>query len=362
MLWREAKPGLGTTADWRGFALLFLAVLLGGVGFVYLFIVLVDPYGVVPFSLPLDRRIVSLNQRYMYPQIVRSRRFDSLIIGTSTSRLIDPELLDRSFHVRFANLAMDSATAWEQEAIFDLFLRKVGPPKVLIVGLDTVWCDPDADRNRITFRGFPHWLYDDNPWNDYLYLLNEGTLEIAVRLVGYQLGLYRERIRFDGYEVFVPPESQYDAERAHRNIWGGAAPLPTLAAPAAATPALSAEERGRLAFPALAWLDASLARLPADSVKILGFMPVHVAAQPRPGSHAAAVEAECKTRIAAIGRARGATVIDWRIPSELTRTDTNYWDSLHYRVPVATRIAEMLVAAALFGRESNDGSYAILVR
>jgi hypothetical protein len=29
---------------------------------------------------------------------------------------------------------------------------------------------PHADRNRITFRGFPEWLYDDNPWNDYLHL------------------------------------------------------------------------------------------------------------------------------------------------------------------------------------------------
>ena len=59
----------------------------------------------------------------MYPQIVRSKRFDSLIIGTSTSRLLDPELLDRLFHVRLANLAMDSTMAWEQKTMLDLFLR-----------------------------------------------------------------------------------------------------------------------------------------------------------------------------------------------------------------------------------------------
>ena len=274
---------LRKTADWRGFVSLFMRVLIGGIVIVYLFILLVDPYGVVPFSLPLDRRIVSINQRFMYPQIVRSRRFDSLIIGTSTSRLLDPELLDRAFHVHFVNLAMDSATAWEQQAMLDLFLRKVGPPKVLIVGLDTVWCDPDADRTLTTFRGFPHWLYDDNPWNDYLYLLNSGTLEIAVRLVGYQFGLYRERIRYDGYNVFVPPESQYDAERARRKILSMAAPAQ---APA---PPLSAEERSRLRFPALSWLDASLARLPADSRKILAFMPVHVAKQPQPATPAGGI-------------------------------------------------------------------------
>jgi len=361
MLWQEAKPGLSETADWRDFVFLFLKVLIGGVAVIYLFILLVDPYGIVPFSLPLDRRIVSINQRYMYPQIVRSGRFDSLIIGTSTSRLIDPERLDHSFHARFANLAMDSATAWEQQAMLDLFLREVGPPKVLIVGLDAVWCDPNADHDRITFRGFPRWLYDDNPWSRYLHLLNEGTLEVAVRLAGYQLGLYRERIRLDGYEVFVPPDSQYDAERARRKIWGGAPPQPSTT-PAAAAPPLSAEQRSRLAFPALSWLDASLARLPAGSLKILAFMPVHVAAQPQPGSHAAATEAECKARIAAVGRNRGATVIDWRIASDLTRTDTNYWDSLHYRMPVADRLAQELAAAALGKSESEDASYVILVR
>jgi hypothetical protein len=356
MFRQSAKSMLRKTADWRGFAGLFLRVLIGGIAIVYLFILLVDPYGVVPFSLPLDRRIVSINQRFMYPQIVRSRRFDSLIIGTSTSRLLDPELLDRAFDVRFVNLAMDAATAWEQQALLDLFLRKVGPPKVLLVGLDTVWCDGDADHKLTTYRGFPHWLYDDNPWNDYLYLFNAGTLEIAVRLVGYQLGLYRERIRYDGYNVFVPPESQYDAERARRKILSMAAPAQ---APA---PPLSAEERSRLRFPALSWLDESLARLPADSRKILAFMPVNVVAQPQPGTPAAAGEAECKARVAAIGRARGATVIDWRIASALTRADANFWDALHYRVPIADQIAQALADAALTGHDSEDGRYVILVR
>jgi len=357
VLWQPAKSGLSKTADWRGFVLMFLGVLIGGVGAIYLFVLLVDPYDVVPFSLPIDRRIVSISDRFMYPQIVRSKRFDSLVIGTSTSRLLDPQLLDRLFHSRFANLAMSSATAWEQQAMLDLFLRTVGPPKVLIVGLDSVWCDQQADRHRITFRGFPDWLYDDNPWNDYLYLFNYGTVEIAARLVGYHLGLYRERVRYDGYEVFVPPESQYDPVRAHDNIWQGVAPPPTELPPPA-----SPAERRRLSFPALSWLDAGLARLPSTSLKILAFMPVHVAAQPAPGTPAADVEAECKARIVSIGRRHGAKVIDWRIASPLTRNDANYWDGLHYRVPIATRIAEELAAAALAGRESEDGSYVLLLR
>ena len=99
-----------------------------------------------------------------------------------------------------------------------------------------------------------------------------------------------------------------------------------------------------------------------SSTKVLAFMPVHVAIQAWPGTRAAAVEAECKTRIMAIARERGAKVIDWRIASPITTDDSNYWDALHYRLPIAQRIARELIDAALDGKESADGSYRLLVR
>jgi hypothetical protein len=89
-------------------------------------------------------------------------------------------------------------------------------------------------------------------------------------------------------------------------------------------------------------------------------MPVHVAAQPTPGTYRAELEAECKTRIMAIGRERGATVIDCRIASPPTTENKNYWDRLHYRVPVATQVADQLAGAVLEGRQSDDGTYVIL--
>jgi hypothetical protein len=354
MLRKPAESQMHAADPWRGFVIRFLGVFGAVAAVLYLFILLVDPYGIFPFSLPIERRIVSISDRFMYPQIARSRRYDSLIIGTSTSKLLDPEQLSRSFNVRFANLAMSSDTAWEQKTMLDLFIRTAGPPKALIVGLDGVWCAPDADRERITFRGFPEWLYSDQPWKGFLHVFNYGTLEIAFRIVGNRLGLYAERVRRDGYDMFLPPESEYDAARAHAYIWQGAPP-----SPAEPSRPLSAAERGDLSFPALAWLDDGLARLPAASRKILALMPVHVAAQPAPGTRAAEVEAECKARVASIGRKHEATVIDWRIPSPLTRDDAHYWDRLHYRTPIAARVAEEL-AAAVAGKESGDGSYVLM--
>ena len=110
-------------------------------------------------------------------------------------------------------------------------------------------------------------------------------------------------------------------------------------------------------FPAVAWLDETLARWPRSSRVILAYMPVHISAQAWPGTRDAALEAECKVRIAAVARNHRATVIDWRIPSALTREDANYWDGLHYRLPIAARMAKELPDAALEGKPSRDDSY-----
>ncbi len=355
----EQPPSKGVTqgSEWRRFCTWFMAIFVGGVGSLYLFVVLVDPYDVVPFSLPMERRIVSISQRYMYPQIIRSKRFDSVIVGTSTSRLIDPSILNAAFGTRFANLAMDSMTAWEQAEVVSFFGWKAGPPKVLIIGIDSVWCDRDADRSRVTPRGFPQWLYDDNPANDLLYLLNAGTLEIAGRMVGNKLNLYPERVRYDGFGVFVPPEEQYDLKRARAHIRSaGRREPPSTSAPVV----LSSAERAALRFPALDWLEATLADLPASTEKILVFMPVHVAAQPAPGSRGAAIEDECKQRIGLIGRKHGAIVADWRFASPLTTKDSNYWDPLHYRLPIAHNIAREIGGPIRARRESGDGFYRLL--
>jgi hypothetical protein len=346
-----------SAADWRRFVKLFAAIFVGGILGAALFILLLDPFDMIPFSLPIERPLVSGSQRFAYPQAMRSGRFDSVIVGSSTARLLDPEQLNGPFNARFANMAMNASSAWEEWTTFEYFRRQAGAPKVLIVGVDDGWCDPNADRDR-TRHGFPEWMYDDNRWNDYANLFNSGTLELAARLVGYHLGLYPARSRYDGFEIFTPPESDYDLARAKRGIWvvTPERPLPNLS-----PPPLSDAEREALRFPALDWLDQMLAEIPS-STKVLAFMPVHVAIQAWPGTRAAAVEAECKARIAEIARQRGAKVVDWRIASPITIDDSNYWDALHYRLPIAQRIARELIDAVLNGRESAEDDYRLVVK
>ena len=342
---------------WGSFARVLVAVAAGLTALLFGFVLLTDPYGLrtrpgVPAAAILDG-----NQRFMYPRIVRSRIYDSAVFGTSTSRLLDPATLDLLFGGRFANLAMDAATPWEQIELMRLFLRETPAPRMLIVGLDPTWCAQDADApgNRLTFRAFPPWLYDDTHLGDERHLLNLKSLEIAARTLMHKVGLLPERIRGDGYAVFTPPEGSYDAQRASLHIWNGPPQRLQAVFPRVE---LTQAERDALRFPAVKWLAETLARLPDSAGILLTFPPVHVAEQPMRGSRAAAIEAQCKGRLAAIARNRNGVLADFRVHSNVTIEDTNYWDPLHYRLPIAAQFAQALREAQI-GVPASDGFYEI---
>jgi hypothetical protein len=343
---------------WRSANWLFLGTFVGGLAGVYAFILLTDPYGLLPFRAPLKTVIVSAEPQ-AYPQILRSGRYDSLVVGSSISKLLDPDALDRTLGGHFANFAIEAMTAWGEVQIMDYFRDTIPNPKGLLIGLDHAWCDPTIIDHTLD-SDFPTWAFDNNRWNDFLYLLNSLTLEIAGRAVAYLVGAYPEKMRGDGFEIFTPPDETYDLARARLDIWRSTQPyvLPPPAPPLQ----LSEAERASMAFPTLPWLDETLASFPASTKKLLLFMPVHMAALPLPGSYGEARLAECKARVTAIARRRGALLVDWRIVSPLTSNDSNFWDFWHHRLPVAYHLIDQLGAIVSDGRPASDGTYRILVR
>lgn len=364
---RKIEPdakGDGIRRLWlRYIAAFFITLAVCATAFA-VFVGISDPYGIRVSAGDAPRPIVDINQRFMYPQLARSKRYDSAVFGTSSLRLLDPRELNGLFSrdgspVQFANLAMNAATPWEQMELARLFLRARPAPKVLVFGLDRSWCDMDADApdKRLTFRAFPERFYDDNRWNDWLDTINLKTLEIAARLISYDLGLRETSLRDDGYGVFVPPEAAYDAARAHAHIWfeHTSQGRPAAIVPQEPPVRVSAEERASWRFPAAAWLDDLLAGLPTDTRLYLVFPPAHVSAQPQPGSLAAETDGACKARFSEIGTRHGATVLDFRKPSAVTRNDDNFWDALHYRLPFASRVAH-----ALADPQSGDDFYDVV--
>ena len=301
----------------------------GLLALIYGFVVVVDPWDTLKLSPPLPRVPISSNARYSFPALARSQRFDSVVLGTSSSRLLQPALLDTGFDARFVNLAMNSATAWEQSQMFGVFLRAHPAPRVVIIGLDSAWCEGESPRT--TSRPFPPWMYRADLWPSYREMLTPYAVQEAFNQFAVMVHLKQRRYGLDGYTRFVPEESQYDRGRRDAAFlrWP---PTDTAAPPPGAVAEL----------PALALLREMLTALPASTRKVLFFVPLFRERQGVPGSVTAWRWAACKREVADIADATGAEALDFLIPSRITQDRDNYWDPVHYRVPVATALAEAL--------------------
>ncbi|MFT5172977.1 MAG: hypothetical protein ACI8W7_001145 [Gammaproteobacteria bacterium] len=321
---------------WRTFLVYMCTSCLALLGTVAVFIVIMDPHDHVFFSPPFARAPINTNQRFSYPALARSDRFDSLVIGTSTIRLLNPTLLNEALGGQFVNLAMNSATAYEQRKIHTLFMRQHQHARTLLVGIDKVWCDANEIAERYTRRPFPEWLYDEHRWNDLPHMLNSATLEQAVRQLQYQLGSREPRYGFDGYRHFLPPLADYDLGKARQHIYGGEG---SVRERSGAAVQVGDDLRRRWPFPALQDLQRLLAAMPMSARKVLLFVPYHLYIQPLPSTLAGQHMMECKRRVAAIARTLpNTTVLDFMIDSAVTRDDRNYWDALHYTQAIADEL------------------------
>ena len=341
------SPTIPSGASWRRFSRDALgATLLAGLAIVA-FIAAADPYGLRAGPGHPPGPIVDTNQRLSYPALARGGDFDAAVFGTSTARLLDPVSLDAALGARFANLAVNAATPDEQMRLAALFLAR-RPVKAVLFGLDAPWCA--AHPAARTSHAFPDWLYEEGaPWGVFRQANLRG-LTAAVNAVQVRFGHGRPRIRGDGYGVFTPPEASYDAARASAHIAAGSGDPNAPSDPPEAP------------FPALDALDAVLASLPPETETIIAFMPVHAGAQGQPGTPVGRREDACKAKAAEIGARRHALVMDFRRISPVTAENTNYWDALHYRLPIAARVVAGLKDAARGGGDDPQGFYRVLAR
>jgi hypothetical protein len=343
---------------WARFARLALGGAAGAMIVLVALVIVADPWRALPFSPPGDRPIMMAHQRFAYPGLLRGGTYDSVVIGGSTAMLLDPRELGRAFGGRWANVTLEDGYPWEQERIARVFLEAVARPHAILFSVDTIWCAPDVSPTPSQLRRMPLWLYDGRPWTNIVNLLNERSIETSMRLVGHALGLVRPHIRDDGYYVFVGDDARWNLDQARRLIWGERGPraIEPVDPPAQVDDAA----RAAWAFPGLDKLEALVARIPPETRVVFAAMPIHVARQPRPGSAEAARDEACKERVARLAARRGTALVDFRIPSVVTREDANYWDPLHYRAAIARRIEGALETALATGADDPAGFWRVV--
>lgn len=345
--------------NWKKYWRILKTTIIATFLFVCVCVYVVNPYGDIPFAPPFENAVMASNQRFSYPSVARDPRFDSAVFGTSTSRLLQPEKLNAAFGGTFANLAMNSATAYEQYRISQVFLRNHPQPKTIIVGIDNVWCHVTEKLVKYTFRPFPEWMYDDNAWNDIPELLSFKTLEITGRKIGYLLGMRDSKYDITGYRDFLPPASEYDLDRARQHIYGSVTPKSHDVSRNSVQ--ISNQVREDWNYPSHALLNDFLSALPAETRKVLFFVPYHNYQQAVEGTHAWYQQQECKSRVAEMVTAvPNATLADFMISSPLTTVDQNYWDPLHYSAEMSVKVVSDLKQASEHVG-SQDGDYVLLV-
>lgn len=323
----------------------------------YALILIIDPYDSVPFSPNWDRHPVRGDHRHWNARLLKQPEFDSAVIGTSSSMLLKPAELNQVFGGSFANLSMPAATPFEQLRILELFHHYHPRLATLVVGLDTLWCHPDGQRqftNDILRRAFPAWLYDTNPWND-LPPFNKTTLKAAYDQARALIGLYAPYARWtDGYEDLTQTlHRNNDPEAIRKRIYEG---------PQGGVLWRNPEHPPEMIYPDLDRLADALNRLPEGTLKILFFSPYHQFHQPQPGTEQEVMWNGCKAKAAKLAeRVTNIVVVDFMLRSAMTRGDSNYIDGYHYNKAIATRLARWL-REVVVGSSTRSEEFRILAR
>ena len=325
--------------NWKNFWQILIRSILGMLIVIYAFIWLFNPYGNLPPVFQKEYVPQATNQRFSFPSLARNANFDSVVIGTSTSRLLKPEDLNKVYDAKFANLSMNSATAYEQKRLLEQFIKSHAQIKTVIIGLDTSWCQKGKMPDQYTFRVFPEWLYDDVRTFDILHMLDFHTIEIAGRQALFSLGKRKEKYGRDGYRSFLPDISEYNIDKARKNLYGEEGkPADSVVAN---QKLISNDKREKWIYPTHDYLQSLLAQLPEESQKILYFVPYHHYHQAGKGSKGWHQYDQCKINITRLAESyQNIQVVDFMFPSALTQNDYNYWDPLHYSAEAASLIVK----------------------
>ena len=131
------------------------------------------------------------NSRYLNPGLIKNYNYDTIIVGSSYSANFLTKEIDKALGVKSLKVTSSSATAFENKSIMSLALRKE-KVKVIILELDPLSWQGDKKRIHNSMTTLPTYLYDDNIFNDYQYLLNfdvlysENISAIAGNFFGFQ--------------------------------------------------------------------------------------------------------------------------------------------------------------------------------
>jgi hypothetical protein len=174
-------------------------------------------YLIDPFS---QYRISSLtwfegkNQRYINGGLAKNYSYESLIVGSS---MVENFLISKSEEVfpQVIKLPLRGGSAYEVKLMMSSALKYNKSLKNIILGLDFYALNGDYRRTR--YGALPLYLYDDNYFNDYKYLLNYDTFLKSCNLFIKRI-FYKSDICFQ-YEYMYQWQHEFKDRFSKKNVW-----------------------------------------------------------------------------------------------------------------------------------------------
>jgi hypothetical protein len=242
-----------------------------------------------------------------------------------------PERLTRATGASFVSLAAPGTGPREQMTLIDYFARHHRAPHVIVLGVDGRWCAPEAVPPLA--HPFPFWLYSENDLAFLRGLLRYDTLERVKNRV----------LQLAGRQKLAVADGYWNYEQGYSTL--GFDQIESLRQRLAKDATTAIENHSGL-FPLADQLTAELAKLPSETIVVLVRPPTFATGLPRPGTRAASAEAACNDALTRVTTARPRTaLVNWRTDRPENRLVENYFDHTHYRVTLAERLEQDIVAA-----------------
>lgn len=173
------------------FTIIFLIIIASGT------VIVVDPFFHYHKPLTFINYFIDNNQqRYMNDGIVKNFDYNAVISGTSMTENFKSSQFDELFNANSIKIPFSGGSYKEINDTIEVALRNNKNIKHILRGLDYGRINEDFEK--MSYNTYPTYLYDNNFFNDYKYVLNRGAFfQSLINIV--KSFSKKEKIDFDKY-------------------------------------------------------------------------------------------------------------------------------------------------------------------
>ena len=210
-------------------------------------VIIIDPFFHYHKPLSFINYFMDNNQqRYMNDGIVRNFDYDTIITGTSMTENFKSSQFDELFKTDSVKVPFSGGSYKEINDNIEVALKNNKSIKYILRSLD--YNSINTESEKLRYNSYPTYLYDNNIFNDYKYILNRGSFFQCLLNIFTSFSADSKKIDFDKYSSWRSQEkgkevilrtykriekeniekslSQEDIERIDKNIEENVIKLP----------------------------------------------------------------------------------------------------------------------------------------